>query len=275
VFALLDKGELKEMSDREESTIGREFTGRRYVVTGAASGMGLAVTHALTDAGASVFAVDRDEIGLANLREDHSASHLIETCVADLSVEADIEKYAGLAIAAFGEIDGLFNNAGIAGFYRSIPQLTASEWRKVMAINVDALFLALKYLSPAIVDGGAVVNTSSTLGLVAEPDRIDYVVSKHAVIGITKAAAVEFASRGIRVNAICPGPIDTPMMASYEKLLDSQRPEQERQRIERSLPVGRYGRPDEIARLVTFLLAPGLEYLTGAVVTIDGGFTSM
>lgn len=255
----------------ELTTESTRFAGRRIVVTGAASGMGGAVAQAMARGGARVFAVDRDRDGLQALA---SGVEGIATHVADLSDASAIRDYAKAAKALLGDIDGLFNNAGIAGFYESIPTLSEEQWRTAMAINLDAPFLALKHLVPAMTDGAAVVNTASTLGLVAAADRVDYVVSKHAVVGLTRAAAVELAPRGIRVNCICPGPIDTPMMAAYESLLDSERPDLQRQRLEDEIPVGRYGALSEIVRLVTFLLEPGLGYLTGAVISVDGAFVA-
>lgn len=251
-----------------------DFVGRRVVVTGAASGIGRTVALALVEADAIVFAVDRDRDGLLSLRDQVGNSDAVFVREADLSERDAVQSYSNSAIAHLGQVDGLFNNAGVSGCDQPMVQISLDDWRRVMAINIDSLFLSLKYLSPAMCPGSAVVNTASMLGLVGAADRADYVVSKHAVVGLTRAAAVELAPAGIRVNCICPGPVDTPMMSSYERRVDPAEPDRLRARLERRLPIGRYGRPDEIARLVMMLLAPGLDYLTGAIIPCDGGYTS-
>jgi NAD(P)-dependent dehydrogenase (short-subunit alcohol dehydrogenase family) len=142
-------------------------------------------------------------------------------------------------------------------------------------VNLRGVFLSLKYTMPAMSGGGAMVNTGSILSLKAAPDRSDYVATKHAVLGLTRTAAAEGARTGVRVSCICPGPIDTPFMAESERLVNPEDPGWERRRFEEGTPLGRYGRPDEIAELVAFLLSERAPYLTGSAVAIDDGIMAV
>ncbi len=262
--------------------VGTEFHGLGGVVTGAGSGIGRAVALRIAAAGGSVLVVD--------LREDAAAETVAEGAKrglpgrlvahrADVTDGAEVEGYVARARAMSVERPLAFfhNNAGVEGVHKSIVDTTEVEWDRVMAINLRAVFLGLKHVIPAMREGGggAIVNTGSILSVKAAPDRSDYAVSKHGVLGLTRSAAAETAGDGIRVNAIGPGPIETPLMTRSERLVNPRDPGFERRRFEEGTPLGRYGRPEEIAEVVAFLLGPAPEYLTGAMLLIDGGITSV
>jgi NAD(P)-dependent dehydrogenase (short-subunit alcohol dehydrogenase family) len=188
-------------------------------------------------------------------------------------------------VAAFTEQAGqLFDrfwfchvNAGVEGVHKSIADTSVDEWHQVMDINLHSFFYTLKYTLPVLMrrGGGAVVLTGSLLSHKAAPNRADYTVSKHAVLGLARTAAAEAAPHGVRVNCICPGPIETPLMDRSERLVNSDDPMAERRRFIEGTPVGRYGSPGEVARAVAFLLSPDVPYLTGSALTIDGGISAV
>ncbi len=187
----------------------------------------------------------------------------------------EVSAFVDCARQEFGQLDGFCNNAGVGGVHKSIADTTEEEWDQSIAVNLRGVFLGHKYTMPAMTSGGAIVNTGSILSLKAAADRSDYVATKHAVLGLTRTAAAEGARAGLRVNCICPGPIDTPLMAESERLVNPQDPGWERRRFEEGTPVGRYGRPEEIAELVAFLMSNRAPYLTGAAVSIDGGLMAV
>lgn len=244
------------------------------IVTGAASGMGRAVVRRLAAKGVALLAVDRDASGLDALRAE--AGGRVETAVADVTREQDVRAYADAARAAFGTVDGFFNNAGVAGARLPIAELPFDAWRRTMAVNLDAAFLGLKHVIPLLRrPGGSVVTTSSIAAVKAEPARADYVVSKAAVIGLCKTAAAEHGAEGLRFNCIAPGPIDTPMMAEHEQWVDAGAVDEVRAQIQGSNPMGRYGTPEEVAALVEFLLLGESAYVTGTAIPIDGGYLAV
>lgn len=251
------------------------FVGRAAIVTGAGSGIGRATALALSEAGARVLAVDIAEAAAAetlSLATGEMAVH-----VADVSDPAQVRGYVDAAVGTFGPPTLFFNNAGVEGVHRSIIDTTEEDWLRVQNINLNSMFWGLKYVLPHMRDAGqgAVVNTGSILSLKAAPDRSDYVVTKHAVLGLTRSAASEMAPFGVRVNCLCPGPINTPLMRRSEILVNPDDPDYERERFESGTPMGRYGDPAEIAATVLFLLRADVSYLTGAAIAIDGGITSV
>ncbi|GAA1693507.1 short chain dehydrogenase [Mycolicibacterium murale] len=251
------------------------FEGKGAIVTGAGSGIGRAVALELAAAGARVLAVDVNVEGAEKTASD--AAGEVHPFAADVSDPAQVRTYAEAAIGLVGPPQLFFNNAGVEGVHKSIVDTTSDEWRKVVGINLDGMFFGLKYVLPLIqqAGGGAVVNTGSILSLKAAPDRSDYVVTKHGVLGLTRSAAAEVATQGIRVNCICPGPVATPLMTRSELLVNPDDPGYEHDRFIEGTPVRRYAEPREIAELVLFLLRDDVGYLTGSAVTIDGGIMAV
>jgi NAD(P)-dependent dehydrogenase (short-subunit alcohol dehydrogenase family) len=244
------------------------------IVTGAASGMGRATVLRLAAKGVGVLAVDRDAARLDALKAE--AGGRVETVTADVTREQDVQRYAAAAQDLFGAVDGFFNNAGIAGARLPIAEMGFEDWRRTMAVNLDAAFLGMKHVIPLLRrPGGSVVTTSSIAAIRAEVARADYVVSKAAVIALTKTAAAENGAEGLRFNCICPGPIDTPMMAEHEQWVDAAAVERVRAEITGKNPMGRYGTPEEVAALVDFLLLGESAYVTGTAIPIDGGYLAI
>ena len=252
-------------------------SGKVAVVTGAASGIGLAISQRLATEGASVVLVD-----LAGTAVQQAADNLVASgaqalaVAADVTSRADVEHDVQAAVAAFGGIDFFFNNAGILGQVGPFTECPDELFDRVMAVNVKATWMGMKLVAPVLISrgGGSIVNTASIAGLRGSPGLLAYSVSKHAVVGMTRSAAAELAPRGVRVNAICPAPIDTPMGQLLEQGFSPGSPQVFRERMIGRIPMARYGSAQEVAAMAVFLCSPDASYLTGGVFPVDGGATA-
>ena len=254
-----------------------DFSGKVALVTGGGNGIGRAACVAFAKQGAKVVAVDRDGAAAeatAGIIRQNGGDALAVT--ADVTKSADVQTYVKAAIDKYGRIDCFFNNAGIEGKVSQIVDYDEAVFDAVIGVNVKGVFLGLKHVLPEMIrqGGGAIVNTASVAGLVGTPGMPAYVASKHAVIGLTKTAAGEVARQGIRVNAVCPGPVDTRMIHSLEAQLSPGDPAGVNQRYQASLPTGRYSTPEEIANMVLFLCSDLASNTTGGQFVVDGGRTS-
>ncbi|HEY2873310.1 MAG TPA: glucose 1-dehydrogenase [Reyranella sp.] len=254
-----------------------DFSGKVALVTGGGNGIGRAACVAFAKQGAKVVAVDRDGAAAeatAGIIRQNGGDALAVT--ADVTKSADVQTYVKAAIDKYGRIDCFFNNAGIEGKVSQIVDYDEAVFDAVIGVNVKGVFLGLKHVLPEMIrqGGGAIVNTASVAGLVGTPGMPAYVASKHAVIGLTKTAAGEVARQGIRVNAVCPGPVDTRMIHSLEAQLSPDDPAGVNQRYQASLPTGRYSTPEEIANMVLFLCSDLASNTTGGQFVVDGGRTS-
>ena len=252
----------------------RRFEGKVVVITGAAGGIGRAAAERFAQEGASVVAVDLPGTGLeetVGLVESAGSNAL--AVPADVSKSSEVERYAAAAKERFGGIDAFFNNAGIEGWVGPTTQYPEDIFDKVIAVNLKGVFLGIKYVVPIMMErgGGAIVNTASVAGLSGTPSIFAYGASKHAVVGMTKSAALEFGPRGIRTNAICPSPIETRMMRALERGINPDEPEQVHQQMAAGNPMGRYGEPAEVAAFVAYLCSSDASYLNGGIFPIDGG----
>jgi NAD(P)-dependent dehydrogenase (short-subunit alcohol dehydrogenase family) len=249
------------------------FEGKVAVVTGAASGIGRAAAARLGADGARLVLVDRDAAQLASTAKDLGAAVHLE---ADVTDEVAVDRYVTEA-EAIGGIDLFVNNAGIEGRVAPIVDLSLEDWDRVQAVNARGVFLGLRAVLRSMTKagrGGAIVNTASMAGIKGGPSFSPYIASKHAVVGLTRTAALEVASKGIRVNAVAPGFIDTRMLQSLESAFGADDLEAARRRRESLVPMGRYGSPDEVANVMAFLLSDDASYLTGNIVLVDGGLNA-
>jgi len=254
-----------------------EFKGKVALITGAGNGIGRAAALGFASRGAQVMVVDRDaaagDATAGIIRQQGGDARFTP---ADVTKSADVQAYVKATLDAFGSIDCFHNNAGIEGTVAPTAEYDEEMFDRVMAVNVKGVFLGLRHVLPVMLKQrrGAVVNTASVAGLVASPGMPAYVASKHAVIGLTKTAAGEVARSGVRVNAVCPGPIDTRMIHALETMLNPTDPTSVGARYQSNIPLGRYGTAEEIANLVQFLCSDLATNITGAHYVADGGRTA-
>ena len=248
--------------------------GKVALVTGAANGIGRAAASAFAVHGAKVVLVDHDAAnGGAVAAAIRAAGGDAIFVAADVTKTADVRGYVAAALDAYGAIDCFHNNAGIEGRIATTAEYDEAVFDAVMSVNVKGVFLGLRHVLPVMLKQGrcAVVNTASIGGLVGTPGMSAYVASKHAVIGLTKVAAGEVGKAGIRVNAICPGPIDTRMVRDVARQVSPDDPDGVAERYRQAIPIGRYGTAEEVANLVLFLCSDLANNITGGQYVIDGG----
>jgi len=245
--------------------------GKRAIVTGAASGIGRATAVLLAREGAAVVAADLDEAGVADVVAAIGAEGGRATGVrCDVTVEADCRRLVEAAVAGFGGLDVVVSSAGIIR-RTSVVDTTEAEWDRVMAVNVKAVFLMGKHAIPEMAHGGggAVVNISSGWGLKGGPRAASYCASKGAVVNLTRAMAIDHGPQGVRVNCVCPGDTDTPLLRSEARQLGEEVTAFLASSAER--PIRRLGTPEDTARAVLFLASDAASWVTGTTLVVDGG----
>ncbi|HEY2604802.1 glucose 1-dehydrogenase [Paraburkholderia sp. RL18-103-BIB-C] len=250
----------------------RDLEGKTIIVTGGGSGIGRAAALACSVAGARVVVADigvaEGEETVSTIRRAGGDAIFVATNVAN---EEQVEALVAAALSRYGRLDGAFNNAGLSQTNVLLHELTAAQWRRIQSVNYDGVFFCMKHEIRAMLQtgGGSIVNTSSTLGRVAMRSAADYCGSKGGVLGVTKGAAVDYGDKHIRVNAVLPGAVDTPMVQAlgsdpqFADLIE---------KIRASHPLGRIGVPQEIAAAAVWLLSDKASFVTGAELAVDGGF---
>ena len=255
----------------------KSFQDKVALITGGSSGIGRATAIAFAREGAKVVVTSRRENEgketVSLIKEAGGEGLFIRT---DVSKEADVKAMVEGTVKAYGHLDYAFNNAGIEGNAAPLAEQTVDDYESVLGINVRGVFLSMKYEIPQMLKngGGAIVNMSSIGGLIGFPGFSLYIASKHAVIGLTKSAALEYAKSGIRINAVGPGVIDTDMVDRFVGKLAVGKEGEMRQHLAAMHPIGRTGKPEEIASAVLYLCSDGASFLTGQTLALDGGFTA-
>lgn len=253
-----------------------QLEGKVGVVTGAGSGIGRATALAFAREGARVVASDLNETTASETRELIVAAGGEATALrVDVASESDNEALVRAAVESFGRLDIAFNNAGIEGIIAATTDYPTKEWDKIIAINLSSVYFGMRYQiaqMKAQGDGGAIVNTASILGLVGFADTPGYTATKHGVVGLTKVAALENAPLGIRVNAINPGYIETPLV--MERGVKAGENRETYEQLVALHPIGRLGRAEEVAAAVVWLASDAASFVTGISLPVDGGYTA-
>ncbi len=248
------------------------FENKVALVTGAASGMGLATAKAFAEAGAAVALADVNEAAVRTAAAELvAAGHKAISIRCNVADEAEVAAMVEQTVSTFGRLDAAFNNAGIQSPAIETADVGVDEFDRINAINLRGVWSCMKYelLQMREQASGAIVNCSSLGGLVGVPGRAAYHAAKHGVLGLTKSAALEYAARGIRINAVCPGLINTPMVAG---MLVGE--EEVMREMMKDVPIGRLGRAEEIAAAVLWLCSPGASFVIGHALAVDGGYTA-
>ncbi|GAB3122033.1 SDR family NAD(P)-dependent oxidoreductase [Glaciibacter psychrotolerans] len=248
------------------------FEGKTALVTGGGSGLGEAISKDLAENGVKVVVVDLNLDGAKRVVDEITAAG--GTAVpfqADTAIADECKKAVDFAVETYGALNYAVNNAGIGGASAPVGDLDVTDWDRVIAINLSGVLYGMRYQIPAILAAGAsegaIVNMASIHGTVAAPGNAAYTAAKHGVVGLTKNAAAEYGAQGLRVNAVGPGYIDTPLLAAAPAaLLDG---------LKAKHPLGRLGQSSEVANLTTFLLSDKASFMTGSYVLIDGGYTAV
>jgi NAD(P)-dependent dehydrogenase (short-subunit alcohol dehydrogenase family) len=243
-----------------------DLTGKVAIITGASRGIGAAAARTFAAAGATVVLAARDGQALAAVAQDVSAAGGRALAVpTDVGDPTSVERLVTQTLDAFGRLDAAFNNAGGGHMPTALADVAVDDFDHAVRVNLRGVFLCMKYEIPAMLEsgGGAIVNMSSTAGLRGVRGIAGYVAGKHGIIGLTKSAALDYAARNIRVNAVAPGPIRTDRI--------SQLSEEAREPIVRAVPLGRIGRPEEVGALAAWLCSDQAAFITGATIPIDGG----
>ncbi len=253
-----------------------DFTNKSIIVTGAASGLGYAAAYELASKNAKLTLVDLKNEALreaeAKIKKDFPEAEIL-LVVADVSNEEEVKNYVDKAKEVFGKVDGLYNNAGIEGRQAPLAEYDLNVFRKVIDINLMGVYYGMRFVLPLMQEQGfgRIVNVASVGGIRGVMNQTAYVASKHAVTGMTKNSALEYGRYNILTNAIAPGAILTPMVAEAFKQVNPDDPKKAENDYAQSNPTKRLGQPEDVAKLVAFLLSEENQYVSGQVIAIDGG----
>jgi meso-butanediol dehydrogenase / (S,S)-butanediol dehydrogenase / diacetyl reductase len=241
------------------------FEGKVAVITGGASGIGAATARQLASEGAKIVLADIGDEGGKSLALTIGAAAMAVRC--DVSRAEDVEALVKTVLSVYGRIDILFNNAGIGSFANSV-ELAPADWERVIAVDLHSVYYACHFAIPHMPPGSAIINTASISGMGGDYRFAAYNAAKGAVINYTRALAIDHAKDGIRVNALCPGLVETPITAGVQQLPGLQ------EDWHRRIPMGRAAQPEEMAKVVAFLASNDASYMTGSIVVADGGTTA-